>query len=1561
MEKISLVQNLKKSITKKIVLTLTVALSLIPFFGYSTHIIGGELNYKCLGGNQYQITLTVYRDCYNGVPPFDDPAAVGIFDVNNVLVTTVYLNFLGSTKVPPTVSQTNPCVQVPTNVCTEVAKYVGTVTLAPRAGGYQLAYQRCCRNSIINNLVNPGNTGATYYAHIPDQSIACNSNPVYKNYPPLFVCANNQLTFDHSATDFEGDSLVYSLCAPLDGASTGNSQPQPPNAPPYNFVTFQAPYSATDPMGGIPLTIDPKTGMMTGTPQTLGTYVVGICVDEYRKGVYISTTKRDFQFNVVNCQPDVYAAAASYTSNCTNHTVTFTNKSTGSTSFSWYFGDPTTLADSSNLTNPTYTYPATGTYTVTLIAYSSKSAACNDTLKNLIVVVDTCKPCGMTLGITKVDAGCGVSTCTTTIPVLDNKAGKKVASNATNINWNHTVTVGGVNSLLIVSLHSITSYAVSVTYAGIPLTLIGQSSSTGGNDEIAEMWYLLAPPTGINAVDVNYPVGTGTFFPEKKGESFSFTNVNQTTPFNLPAGLASGISTCPSYVVTSGANELVLDAISSSFWGAPPLVNAGQTQEYSGTAAFDPGFGGSLLAGAAPNVTMGWTWNNGGCAGDGEEWAAVAVSIKPACSGGPTPGNATVTSLGGSAPFAYSWSPNGGTKATATGLTAGTYTVTVVDAANCVQTASIIIDANSTLTLTSSQTVPTTCGASDGTITVTASGGKAPYTYFWSNGQSTSTATGLSSGTTYSVKIVDSVGCSKSATFTLPQSTIITIATSQTGVRCKGGNTGTASGTATGGVGPYTYVWTTSPVQTTQTTTVLKTGYYVITATDVNGCKGTASITVTDSSLVLMPSKTNVKCIGDNNGTATISVTGGIPGYTYLWKTTPVQTTATATGLSPGTYTVKVTDNAGCVDSTTVTIAQPLLLGLEPKNTTTVNCSGTTNGSAVVVVNGGTGPFSYLWCNGQSTSAASALPPGKCVITVTDANNCVAKDSVTIVAPPALSLTKLSSDLKCNGDNSGSATVNPSGGNPGYTYSWSSSPVQTGQTATGLPAGTYTVVVTDKAGCTASLNNIVINQPTAITFVTASTIANCNTSNGSASITASGGTPAPGYTYFWNSSPVQTTASATGLSAGIYTIVATDGIGCTGKISVTVMNPSAPVPSATVTDVSCNGGNNGSIIGTATGGTPSYKYSWNSSPVQTTANATGLSAGTYILTVTDNSGCVGNKTVTVNQPVVLTLAPSVTNIKCNGANNGTATASVSGGNTGGYLYNWTPISKTTQTVTGLAPGTYTVTATDTKGCSALKSITITQPTKISLARDSVSTTCSGVGTGSASITASGGTPGYTYSWNTNPVQVNPKATNLSVGKYTVTVLDANGCSVTASIAVLRLGGAGSTVAKFDVNIQPTCKDGVYASFTNLSTSATSYLWIFGDGTTSTDKDPTHGYTYGTTVTVKLIAFNGACSDTLLKVITINAFNNYVNSFVPNVFTPNGDGVNDCFEIKVGNGLENCVELTVFDRWGLKMYDNENGTCWDGKTKSGKSAPEGTYFYLIKIGDNQLHGALSLLR
>lgn len=381
--------------------------------------MGGEIYYDYLGGNDYKIHMVVYRDCINGIPPLDDPAFITVFKNDGSVYMTFQMTLLSTTEMPPT--NNSPCAPNTSNsACVQQGVYEEIVNLPPSTGGYYIAYQRCCRNSTILNLIQPGGVGTTYWEHIPGpEEVVINSSPRFNILPPIYICNQLPIAFDHSATDPDGDSLVYSLCNPFNGLDgccptigtqfpQGGSQfcPNPPSScpsentpPPYVSVPFIAPYSASYPMESNPaININDSTGFLNGNPQILGQWVVGVCVSEYRNGVLIGTHHRDFQFNVIDCPYVVSADIVSQTTTnngqgtgyCNGFTISYHNNSYNGTTYFWDFGDPNTLADTSRIYNPTYTFPGVGDYTVTLIVNPGK--ACGDTTTEVFHIHPLLKP-----------------------------------------------------------------------------------------------------------------------------------------------------------------------------------------------------------------------------------------------------------------------------------------------------------------------------------------------------------------------------------------------------------------------------------------------------------------------------------------------------------------------------------------------------------------------------------------------------------------------------------------------------------------------------------------------------------------------------------------------------------------------------------------------------------------------------------------------------------------------------------------------------------------------------------------------------------------------------------------------------------------------------------------------------------------------------------------------------------------------------------------------------------------------------------------------------------------
>jgi gliding motility-associated-like protein len=748
-------------------------------------------------------------------------------------------------------------------------------------------------------------------------------------------------------------------------------------------------------------------------------------------------------------------------------------------------------------------------------------------------------------------------------------------------------------------------------------------------------------------------------------------------------------------------------------------------------------------------------------------------------------GSATVNAIGGLSPYIYSWSTNPvQTAASATALSANTYVASVTDTKGCVQTISVTINNLAGPIATVFATNNVSCnGICDGNATVTINGGTPPYNYLWApSGGSLPTATNLCAGT-YTLNATDVNGCAASTSVTITEPALLTTTYTKTNPVCFGASNGTITTTTNGGTAPYSYLWSPGGAVTSNLTNAAA-GSYLLQVTDDNGCVTTTNVTLNNpNAITASTTTTNVTCNGLCNGTATVDVLNATGPVNYLWSDVNAQTIPTATALCAGTYSVNITDANGCTGTATAVITSPASIAVNIINYENVTCYGACDGYASSVVSGGTAPFSYMWNpSGTAGSSVNNLCAANYTVTVTDANGCTASTTVNITQPNPLIASITNTDVTCYGDCDAQATAVYTGGTGPYTFIWTPA-LQTTPTATALCAGIQNLTVTDSVGCTANAS-VVITQPTILAVSTTTTNSDCGTANGTACGAITGGSPP--FVYSWSDPLIQTNSCATGLNAGVYTISVTDSHGCIVTNVANVNDNNAPIVTIpTSTDVTCFGAANGSAQGSITGGIIPYNISWTPTG-QTNTFANNLSGGIYSLVVVDSVGCTGSASVTINEPPALIsgiIASS--NTSCNLGCNGSATV-LAGGGTAPYTYLWNDVAtQTTATATGLCAQNYSVTITDNNGCSTVSVATINEPSPILI--DVVSTTnvsCNGGNNGQITVSASGGTPGYTYAW-TPAVGSSSSVTNLSAGTYTLTVTDLNGCAKTITVDIME--------------------------------------------------------------------------------------------------------------------------------------------------------------------------------
>ncbi len=922
-------------------------------------------------------------------------------------------------------------------------------------------------------------------------------------------------------------------------------------------------------------------------------------------------------------------------------------------------------------------------------------------------------------------------------------------------------------------------------------------------------------------------------------------------------------------------------------------------------------------------------------------------------------GTATASSSGGTAPYTYSWTGNPGTTSVISSLCSGNYTCTVTDSKGCTFTsAPYTITQPALLTLSVSGTTQSACSGSTGTASVTTGGGNPAYTYVWTpapgSGQGTATAGGLAPGT-YSVTVHDANGCSQTTTANITTAGGPTASlTSSASPSCNGACTGTAQVNGSGGTGTLTYSW--SPTGGSSATAgSLCAGSYVCHITDQNGCTTTQNVTLAPApAITATPSSTNASC-GMSNGSATGIASGGTGTLTYSWNPAPGtgQGTTLAGGLSAGTYTLFVSDQNSCVQQFTIAVNN----SGGPSATAVHNnlvCNGVCNGTMSVTASGGISPYTYSWSNDplNTTNSASSLCAGTYTCYVYDHNNCLITQIDTLIQPAPLAAVPIQNNVTCNAACNGKAIAMATGGSAPYTYSWAGSPV-TVDSLTGLCPNTYSCTITDANGCTV-LKTFVLTQPGALSALSNNTNVSCNgNSNATAQVTVSGGTVGSGYSYSWNPAPAsgQGTGSVGGLSQGSWTCTITDSSSCSLVQTFNITQPPVLTSAGTPSNATCQK-NNGAASIAASGGTAAYSYSWNPAPGtgQNTASAGNLSPGIYTCTVTDANGCSTLSTVTILNNGIAPVSVIANSGPLNFCNGGSVILSASGGSS----YSWSTGS-IADSITVTAAGIYTLYSTNACGTDSSK-VTVTLIAQPSVTITGLNTLCAG---DSAKLMAQAtGSPPYTYSWNPGGSSTNSIYASNS-GTYSVTV--SNQCGSTTSTYSVTVY---TVMAHFTPNVVTGTAPLAVNFMDSSSVGVTSWAWAFGEGSTGTGQNPTHTYTAAGTYTVtETVTDPNGCTSVYTRVIVVTDVKSWV--IIPNVFTPNGDGSNDVFQINSrGISTFNCK---IYDRWGVMMaelYAPSQG--WDGYTLAGLKAVNGTYYYILKAqGDDgvsyDLTGFLMLMR
>jgi gliding motility-associated-like protein len=1549
----------------------------------ATHAMGSDLRYECLGGNTYRFTLRVYRDCQGSAL---NPTQVIAFQSASCGVARFVqvANRVSITELSPLCPAQQPNSTCNGGILPGVEEHVYELvyTLPTQCSDWNISWQLCCRNYAITNSVITPSTRIYIESYLNNLISPCNNSPYFTVPPTPYLCEGEPFQFNNGAIDPDGDSLAFELVDPQDFLTGTNT-----NIP----IPYVPGFSKNYPMATSPantFNFDGSSGQFSFVPNGLQQGIVALLVKEYRNGVLIGSTMRDIQMVVINCanqspvfSPPFNVSGGLLTGNtfsiCAGSTLSFQisgsdpdlppNQLDLSSTLAAAIPNASFSLVGNNPVNGTFSWPTTpadiGTYFFTLTLKDDGCPNVGQQTVGFNVIVDT----------EEILPPQDIVICPVTTNALPLSATTPNPGGLGSYSWSPPLGLSNPSIRNpIATINGAASYVVSYTRPGEcpvvePVNIIPEAVLSLAVDS-AQLCNGASVQLGATLTPVGAPVPVTFTWDPPAGLSNPFI----ANPVASPS--ATTVYTVTATTLTCSYSAEVLVIVDN-----PPLLNAlpnagvcaGDSVVLTATGAnlafatfaWVPTLGlsapGDSLTLASPAATTTYTFQvSNQCGSDSED---VTVTVAPplninlaiesiSCNGA-NDGFAEAFLFGGGGNPVFAWTPALSTGPIINNLPPGPVTLIVTDAFNCRDTASAVITEPAPLVVNANATAVTCPGYNNGTISVSATGGTPTYLYSLNGGPflQLTTFSNLSPGP-YTLTAQDAQGCQTTIGVSVPPpgAPVQLSVDSVVNTNCLS-VLGEIHVSASGGSAPYQYSINGVNFGPSGDFTGLVPGLYPVTVQDSLGCSDTELVEVLEVAdpYAQIDSVKPVSCAGGSDGLIQISGVSGTQPYLYSINGSTPSPNGLFTGLGVGSYSLSMTDAIGCKYDLFVAILQPDSLLGSLGFVQQPSCNGGADGAIVVLGQGGSGPIEFSLNGGsfQGSGQFGGLSAGTYQLVLRDSLGCTAGFGVSLSQPQPLGIVSITDPVSCAGGSDGSVSLFGQGGSPGYQFAFAGSPFLVSNTFGNLPAGTYAVAVRDTFGCTDSAS-VLITEPSALSLALLDvTDADCfNAATGSISVQASGGTLP--YAYSFDGQNYFPGSTLTSVPAGRYAVRVRDTNGCLAEVQASVSEPSEVAGDIVGVPVQCFGDSNGRAIVTPTGGTPGYTYLWSNGATQSTAN--NLAPGNYSVIVSDLNGCEATLSIEILEPPQIVMDTLYgDSLRCFGDENAVIGAAASGGYPP-LIYAWSN-GGSDSIQRDVGAGRYIISISDTSGCFIQDSVEVISPPEIQIDTQITDAFC-GFGNGEALAAASGGTPGYTYFWETNPPQFGPRATGLfgsdSGTVYVLQVTDTLGC---IEFFDVRIGTTGNPDASFLTDLppqNPIVIPGLGVQFTNTTTGgAIAYLWEFGDGNISNEINPRHVYEDSGTFEVVLIAYDAflSCPDTARLSFTLVPPGAI---YVPNAFTPNGDGFNDEF-YPVGIGVV-AVRVDLWDRWGrhLKTLSSMVDR-WDGTNANNNPVQEGVYVFVIR--------------